>query len=254
MGTSGGASRSSCLDAPSTRSETATRAFRLSLRWTGGRRRPACPCPSPPVEARPGRLYSVCGWQSVTHAVKRVPRSACPGTVCIPRSGGVAVRRAALCTGARRPHPRDPDRAPNRMCVRRVCARRRPAARRSKSRYPGQQRAVVGTMSRARAARSGRGYLYGLYARGRNGRDACNGRVAGRGTWADSGCDGRASVGGGYGGLSPIPDSGYRKKKFHTQPHCASRRTTLFSPPVGMMSRVRRQPPPDAPRLVLKCL
>ena len=66
-------------------------------------------------------------------------------------------------------------------------------------------------------------------------------------------CDGVA-VGGGYGGLSPIPNSGYRKKKFHTQPHCASRRTTLFSPPVGMMSRVRRQPPPNAPRLVLKCL
>ena len=53
-----------------------------------------------------------------------------------------------------------------------------------------------------------------------------------------------------YPNLSPIPDSGYRKKKIHTQPHCASRRTTLFSPPVGMMSRVRRQPPPDAPRLV----
>lgn len=88
------------------------------------------------------------------------------------------------------------------------------------------------------------------YARGRNGRDACNGRVAGVGP-AIAGCDGR-SVGGGYGGLSPIPDSGYRKKKIHTQPHCASRRTTLFSPPVGMTSRVRRHP--TAPRLVLKCL
>jgi hypothetical protein len=67
------------------------------------------------------------------------------------------------------------------------------------------------------------------------------------------------AMGGGHGGgrrgtaaLSPIPDSGYRKKKVHTQPHCASRRTTLFSPPVGMMSRVRRHP--TAPRLVLKCL
>ena len=66
---------------------------------------------------------------------------------------------------------------------------RRPAARRSKSRYPGQQRAVVGTVSRARAARSGRGYLYGLYARGRNGRDACNGEWTRGGSWADSGCD-----------------------------------------------------------------
>ena len=52
-----------------------------------------------------------------------------------------------------------------------------------------------------------------------------------------------ASVGGGYGGLSPIPDSGYRKKKIHTQPHCASRRTTLFSPPVG--NDVPRPAPPD---------
>ena len=133
---------------------------------------------------------------------------------------------------------RSRSRAESYVCVRRVCAVGvRPLVAPSLG-----IRANSGLSSgrcRARAARSGRGYLYGLYARGRNGRDACNGRVGGPQL---PGCDGVA-VGGGYGGLSPIPDSGYRKKKVHTQPHCASRRTTLFSPPVG--NDVPRPAPPD---------
>jgi len=177
-------------------------------------------------------VYSVCGWQSVTHAVKRVPRSACPGTVCIPRSGGVAVRRAALCTGARRPHPRDPDRAPNRMCVSGASAR-------SASGRWSLQVSVSGPTAGCRrdgVARARRAVGSRVPIRVVRSWTQRTGRVQWTrgGSWADSGCDGRApSVGGGYGGLSPIPDSGYRKKKFHTQPHCASRRTTLFSPPVG---------------------
>ena len=62
-----------------------------------------------------------------------IPPSGAPRGDSVLRSGGVAVRRAALCTGARRPDPRDPDRAPpgsarsrsraeSYVCVRRVCA------------------------------------------------------------------------------------------------------------------------------------
>lgn len=61
---------------------------------------------------------------------------------------GCAVRRRGGAPGrplhrsersGLRPDPRVPDRAPNRMCVRRVCAVRASAGRpRSKSRYPGQ--------------------------------------------------------------------------------------------------------------------
>jgi len=54
---------------------------------------------------------------------------------------------------------RSRSRAESYVCPARLRGRR-PAARRSKSRYPGQQRAVVGTVSRARAPR---GRVAGTY-------------------------------------------------------------------------------------------
>ena len=119
-----------------------------------------------------------------------IPPSGAPRGDSVLRSGGVAVRRAALCTGARRPHPRDPDRAPNRMYVRRVCAVGvrplvapslgiRANSGLSSGRCRARARRAVGSRVPIRVVRSW---------------TQRTGRVQWTrgGSWADSGCDGRA--------------------------------------------------------------
>ena len=200
-----------------------------------------------------------------------IPPSGAPRGDSVLRSGGVAVRRAALCTGARRPDPRDPDRAPpgsarsrsraeSYVCVRRVCAVGvRPLVAPSLG-----IRANSGLSSGRCRARAPRGRVADTYT-GCTLVDATDGTRA-MDAWRDAWlpilvahstagprADGSASgwrAGTASYRLSLIPAI---ERKKSTLSHIAPRGEPLsFLRRSVMTSRVRRHP--TAPRLVLKCL